>query len=107
MMTSNCSELREALSDLFPTSNLLLCSFPIFQHVCRWLFDKKHGNSANDRVEIMCFFRQILHTREIATFDELVTNFFQFSSLIKYPSVTLYFTELGKSLAELIKISNP
>ena len=90
IMTDNCSELREASSEVFPTSNVLLCSFHILQQVWRLLFDKKHGVSANNRVKIMRFFRQILHTREIATFDELVMNFFQFSSLIKYSSAVLH-----------------
>ena len=43
IMTNNCSELRKILSEVFPTSNLLLCSFHILQQVWRWLFDKKHG----------------------------------------------------------------
>ena len=41
IMIDNCSELREALSEVFPTSNLLLCSFHILQQVWRWIFDKK------------------------------------------------------------------
>ena len=53
IMTDTCSELREALSEVFPTSNLLLCSFHILEQVWRWLFDKKHGISANDRVEMI------------------------------------------------------
>ena len=51
--------------------------------------------------------QQILPTREIATFDELVINFFQFPSLIKYLSAVLYFTDLGKWLSVFIKILNP
>ena len=34
VMTNNCSELRRALSEVFPTSNLLLCSFHISQQGC-------------------------------------------------------------------------
>ena len=35
IMTDNCSELREASSEVFPTSNLLLCSFHILQQLWR------------------------------------------------------------------------
>ena len=65
IMTDNCSELREALYEVFPESTLLLCIFHILQQSWRWLFDKKHGVSANDRLEIMRSFRALVHAKEV------------------------------------------
>ena len=65
IMTDNCSELREALYEVFPESTLLLCIFHILQQLWRWLFDKKHGVSANDRLEIMRSFRALVHSKEV------------------------------------------
>ena len=48
-MTDNCSELCDALNNVWPASRLLLCVFHLMQQVWRWLFDRKHGISAADR----------------------------------------------------------
>ena len=69
-MTDNCSELREALTVVFPASRLLLCTFHILQQVWRWLFDRKHGVTSYDRVEIMQHFRRLVHTSDINSFEE-------------------------------------
>ena len=76
IMTDNCSELREALYKVFSELNLLLCIFHILQQVWRWLIDKKHGVSANDRPKIMCSFRALFHAKEIDYFEELLQQFF-------------------------------
>ena len=94
-MTDNCSELREALYEVFPESTLLLYIFHILQQVWLWMFDKKHGVSANGRVEIMRSFRALVHGKEVDYFEELLPQFFVIPSLVKYPAVVLYFTELG------------
>ena len=95
IMTDNCSELREALYEVFPESILLLYIFNILQQVWLWLFDKKHGVSANVRVEIMRSFRALVHAKEVDYFEELLPQFFVIPSLVKYPAAVLYFTELG------------
>ena len=89
IMTDNCSELRGNLSEVFPTSNLLLCNFHTLQQVWRWLFDKKHGILANDEGEIMRSLPVDAAYKRNCYIDELAMNFFQFSSLMKYPSAVL------------------
>ena len=49
IMTDNCDELKDALHAVWPNSRLLLCIFHLMQQVWRWLFDKKHGISQQDR----------------------------------------------------------
>ena len=95
IMTDNCSELREALYEVFPDATLLLCTFHILQQVWRWLFDKNHAIQPTDRIEIMQFFRKIVHVREIVEFEEMLTEFFESSCLTKYPGAVLYFEGLG------------
>ena len=63
-MTDNCSELREALSEVFPGSKYLLCIFYFLQQLWRWLFEKKHGISVQDRLEIMKGFRKLVYAEE-------------------------------------------
>ena len=48
-MTDNCDELGDALNAVWPRSKLLLCLFHMMQQVWRWLFDKHHCISQEDR----------------------------------------------------------
>lgn len=94
-MSDNCSELREALHEVFPTSKLLLCTFHILQQVWRWLFEKKHEVNEDDRQNIMKSFRQLLHLDNEEDFQEKLNEFFDWETLTKYPAAVLYFQRLG------------
>ena len=107
IMTDNCSQLREGLYKVFPESTLILCIFHILQQVWRWLFDKKHGVSVNDRLEIMRSFTALVHANEVHYFEELLQQFFVIPSLVKYPATVLYFTELGTLIYKSLKIYCP
>ena len=104
IMTDNCSQLREGLYEVFPESTLILCIFHILQQVWRWLFDKKHGVSVNDRLEIMRSFEALVHAKEVDYFEELLQQFFVIPSLVKYPATVLHFTELGTLTYKSLKI---
>ena len=95
IMSDNCSELREALHEVFPSSMLLLCTFHILQQVWRWLFEKKHGINETDRQNIMKSFRQLLHLDDEEDFHEKLDDFFDGETLTKYPAAVLYFQRLG------------
>ena len=107
IMTDNCSELREALYEVFPESTLLLCIFHILQQVWCWLFDKTHGGSANDSLEIMRSFRALVHAKEVDYFEELLQQFFVIPSLVKYLAAVLCFTELGTLIYKSLKAYCP
>ena len=104
IMTDNCSELREALYKVFPELTLLLCIFYILQQVWRWLFDKKYGLSANDKLDMMRSFGALVHAKEVDYFEELLRQFFVIPSFVKYPAAVLYFTELGTLTYKSLKI---
>ena len=69
-MTDNCEELRNSLKRAWPNSTLLLCIFHILQQVWRWLFEKEHGVSKYDRVEIMKSFRKLVYSTSKEEFEE-------------------------------------
>ena len=96
-MTDNCDELRRVLKELFPLALLLLCQFHILQQVWRWLFDSKHGVTANDRPVIMKLFRQLVNCAgSKEEFDTLANTFIANACLNKYLGAVEYFTELSK-----------
>ena len=103
-MTDNCAELREALSEIFPLSRLLLCVFHILQQVWRWLYEKKHGISSHDRLEIMKHFRRLVYIEEEESFQRLQDEFFELANVVKYPSAVLYFSELGMEILIFLNI---
>lgn len=60
-MTDDCRAERKALSNPFPESKLLLCSFHVCQAFWRWLWENKNGIQKSDRQQIMMMFRRILY----------------------------------------------
>ena len=93
-MTDNCEELRNSLHRIWPDSCLLLCIFHILQQVWRWLHDKNHGLSPNDRVEIMKMFRRIVYAQTIAEFEKATTMLLNSNVMSKYEACLSYFDEL-------------
>ena len=61
MMSDNCSELRDAVSAVWPKTTLLLCVFHLLQQVWRWLNDKKHGVDLKHRNKLLTLFKNILY----------------------------------------------
>ena len=58
MLTDNSSELRDALSNVWPSTTLLLCTFHLLQQVWRWLFDSNHHIHRSDRPAILSRFKK-------------------------------------------------
>ena len=94
IMSDNCVELRNALRETWPKSNLLLCVFHILQQVWRWLFDKSHGITKSDRVDIMKHFRKLVYARTVIDFDDITDKFMNSYVLNKYKNAVLYFNNL-------------
>ena len=94
IMSDNCVELRNALRETWPNSNLLLCVFHILQQVWRWLFDKSHGITKSDRVDIMKHFRKLVYARTVIDFDDITDQFMNSDVLNKYKNAVLYFNDL-------------
>lgn len=89
-MTDNCSELREALKKVWPSSTPVLCIFHILQQVWRWLHEKKNNIDLNDRVSLLLNFKKILYAESQEALEQ------QYDSLIcsdiasKYPNLCKY-----------------
>ena len=100
IMTDNCDELRNALKLIFPESYLLLCSFHMLQQVWRWLYDRTHNISAEDRVVIMKRFRHILYCEQTQEMEQEYGKFLNCKILKKYVNARLYFDDLFNSKEE-------
>ena len=90
-MTDNCSELKDALKIVWPSSRLVLCVFHILQQVWRWLHDKKHSVKKCDRQNLLSIFKSLIYVK---TSDELETKYNDIieSELLqhKYPNFAAY-----------------
>ncbi|XP_066917456.1 uncharacterized protein [Clytia hemisphaerica] len=93
-MTDNCGELRNSLHRIWPDSTLLLCIFHILQQVWRWLYDKNHGVSQNDRVEIMKLFKNVIYALNLEEFEETSVLLQESNVTSKYEHCISYFEEL-------------
>ncbi|XP_066923705.1 uncharacterized protein [Clytia hemisphaerica] len=93
-MTDNCGELRNSLHKIWPDSTLLLCIFHILQQVWRWLYDKNHGVSQNDRVEIMKLFKNVIYALNLEEFEETSVLLQESNVTSKYEHCISYFEEL-------------
>ena len=98
IMTDNCNELRNALKKRFPNSWLLLCIFHMLQQVWRWFYDRLHNIWADDRVEIMKKFCQILYCKTEVELQKMCDQFFNL--IKKYRYALIYFSDLFLSKQE-------
>lgn len=64
-ITDDSDAERNALKYVWPNSKTLLCRFHILQSVWRWLFDKKHKISADDRPMLYNLFRDVLMSESV------------------------------------------
>lgn len=87
-MTDDCSAERNALSKVFPESDLLLCSFHVSRAFCRWLCETKNGIEKIHRQSIMMSFRNIMYaTSEIECelfYKTLLNDYKNNDALINY-----------------------
>ena len=93
-MTDNCEELRKSLHNTWPNATLLLCIFHILQQVWRWLYEKPHGISKEDRVEIMKLFRNLVYASDVEGYERSLENLFDSPKTQKYKNCVKYFEEL-------------
>ena len=72
IMTDNCDELHQSLSQNWPEATLLLCTFHIHQQVWRWLYESCHGIAKDDRVVIMKLFRKIIYAKVLKNMSPVI-----------------------------------
>ncbi|XP_066927559.1 uncharacterized protein [Clytia hemisphaerica] len=94
VMTDNCSELRDALSHVWPNSILLFCTFHILQQVWRWLFEKNHSIKSEDRPNIMVEFKKLMYERNETEFSDLFDELLSNEIIYKYPNLISYLNSL-------------
>jgi hypothetical protein len=93
-MTDNCSELREALKKVWPTSVLLLCIFHVLQQVWRWLHEKKNGITMEDRPILLLSFKHILYAESEVDLQDSFDNLISSDVASKYANFKKYVTDV-------------
>ena len=94
VMTDNCSELRDALRSVWSETSLLLCIFHLMQQLWRWLFDKKHGISAEHRPDILSLFKSVLYAKDVETMDECYETLTEDEVVVGYKCLVDYLSTL-------------
>ena len=87
-MTDNCAELRDVLRNVFPNSDLFLCTFHILQQVWRWLKDSNHGVRLVDMPPILSLFKAMVFAKTQAELEAsyliLIENTFSYPNFQTY-----------------------
>lgn len=96
IMTDNCDELRNCLRRAWPNAVLYLCTFHILQQVWRWLFEKEHRVSKDDRMVIMKHFRSIVYAQTKEELDEKFEEFMDLDMIEHNHCCKSYFKDLAK-----------
>ena len=112
-MTDNCAELRDALTQVFPSTRLLLCTFHILQQVWRWINDVKHGIHVDDKRYLLQLFKNALYAPTenefFIAFKTAIENSFKYYNYQQYMRqlyVTKYSWALCYRSTEMIRGSN-
>ncbi|XP_078702577.1 uncharacterized protein LOC144928219 [Branchiostoma floridae x Branchiostoma belcheri] len=94
ILTDNCSEERNALSQQWPRATLLLCTFHILQQVWRWLHDKRNKIQENDRPHLLSLFKKCLYSENEETFQTCCKGLFEDNVCKKYTTYTTYVSNM-------------
>ena len=95
MLTDNCSELRDALSCVWPTTTLLLCTFHLLQQVWRWVFDTNHHIQKVDRPFLLSKFKAIVYAETSDQFETLFIDLINCVNIQQnYPNLASYLDTL-------------
>lgn len=89
-MTDDSDAERGALQQVFPKAKLLLCSFHIGQAVWRWLWDKNHAVSKEDRPLLYKSFKNILIASSLPAAEEAFEEAIVNELAKKYPQWITY-----------------
>ena len=90
MMTDNCSELHDALRNVWPEAKLILCVFHLLQQVWRWLNEKKHGIQVIDRAPLLSLFKQVVYAESVQEMEEKYELLLSDKSAKKYAKFVSY-----------------
>ena len=93
-MTDNCSELREALKEVWPNSVLLLCIFHVLQQVWGSLHEKKNGIAMEDRPALLLLFKEILYAESEDKLQDSFDNLISSDVASKYVNFKKYATDV-------------
>ncbi|XP_038067768.1 uncharacterized protein LOC119737460 [Patiria miniata] len=93
IMTEDCEALRNALSEVFPESVMLLCIFHMLQSAWRWLRDRKKKIEKQDRPELFSVLKSLLHCQSVPDMELHYQKAMQNAIVQKYRQFSAYLLE--------------
>ena len=94
ILTDNCDEERNALTQTWPGATLLLCALHVLQQVWRWLHDKNHNIKQDDRPYLLSLFKRCLYAETEDTFLNCCAEMFEDDKCKQYANLTSYVSNL-------------
>ncbi|XP_078686972.1 uncharacterized protein LOC144919399 [Branchiostoma floridae x Branchiostoma belcheri] len=94
ILTDNCDEERNALTQTWPGANLLLCTFHVLQQVWKWLHDKNHNIKQDDRPYLLSLFKRCLYAETEETFQNCCADMFEDDKCKQYANFITYLSNL-------------
>lgn len=93
-MMDNCLELRDAICQTWPDATRVLCIFHLLQQIWRWLHDKNHGISNEDRPHLLLGFKRALYAESEEVFESEYQSLLEDEVASKYPSFIKYISDV-------------
>jgi hypothetical protein len=84
-MSDDSDALRNALSKVWPSAELLLCTFHILQAQWNWLWDGKHSVEKQDRPVLLNLFKRVLYAEDDGELSERLEDMYADPICLKYP----------------------
>jgi hypothetical protein len=100
IMTDDSSAERNALSSVYPTSTLLLCSFHVLQAYWRYLWDSKNGIKKEHRQHLLAVLKDMVYAETVELFDCKYEDAINNSTVNKYPRLGEHLQSLHERRVE-------
>ena len=85
IMIDDSSAERDGLHQMWPSSNIFLCTFHFLQSMWRWLLCSKNGIHKDDRQHLMNLVRKLVYARKETELSAEYQKFTSSTIVQKYP----------------------
>ena len=94
IMTDDSAVARSALAQVWPKSNLLLCTFHFLQRRWTWLFDSKNKIKHEHRAQLIDNIKQLVYSKTVKDLEDTYIKLKQDTTVLLYPNFLLHMAAL-------------
>ena len=84
-MTDDCDAEHNALKNIFPVSERLLCHFHLLQAMWCWLWSAKHGVAREHKATLLHLFRCVVYARSEEDVQDCLEDLYSDPVALQYP----------------------